>query len=883
MSEQPASSAPADDLGRLTITIDGVETPARTLAPVFDFNKYVVSFSGGPEAKAAIDPYTSGTAIDLRTGNWTITVTAYKGAAASATGSISKTIVPGNNGAADITLAPVTGGAVQGAFHYDITIPSGLTAATLTITDTSNTDVLSPINLTDGNQSASIGLNAGYYRMNILLSKDSHTMGRTEVIHIYPGLTTSTLVYIFTNADLVTLTGTAAITGVSSPNPLVGETLTADLTGLSSSTGTPGYQWQQDTAGDGTFLDITGETAATYELTDANVSNRIRVAVTRAGYTGNVYSDPTAAVMAQETTPNATIDYANEKLTGLANGDYTINGGGTITVSDGTYSIASLISTSTSVPLSIVKKGNGTTTTDSAAQTSLTLPQRPAAPSVSGGAGTIIGITTAMEYSTSTTGPWTVYTGGTIAVGTYYVRVKQTGSNFVGTVTTGTVGVTADTGTSGLYRDTDLTTAIDLSTTTGATMLAKALKWLDDNPSDSATAYTIILPSGVTESPPNTLSVSTFKSGAKLTLKGIDSTSVIDLRGQGSLFTIAASSNITLVLDENATLKGSSSSNNAALVHVNSSTTFEMKANAKITGNRTSSNGGGVSLNGGTFTMSDNASISGNATYSTYYAGGGVYAINSIFTMSDYASISENTTGSGGGVYVRASTFSMNGNASISENTAAVSGGGAYIWCDSNFTISNFTMQDNASISENTAGYGGGVLVCRSTFNMIDNASISGNIATGSDYGGGGVHVADYGIFTMSGNTSISGNTASLSSFLFEGGGGVYVCAIGTFTKTGGIIYGSDATNGDLKNVVTGRTDKGAAVFVSENTPSSNASDDAHLENTVEAGHDLKVTYDVTATPRQQFSTWSSGAWSVLPTQSGTNWASSVWSDSWVP
>lgn len=73
--------------------------------------------------------------------------------------------------------------------------------------------------------------------------------------------------------------------------------------------------------------------------------------------------------------PAAIIDYAAEQLTGLTpNSAYSVNNGtGVTATADGTLAIdSSWLGTS----LSIVKKGNGSTTTDSAAQT-LSIPSRP--------------------------------------------------------------------------------------------------------------------------------------------------------------------------------------------------------------------------------------------------------------------------------------------------------------------------------------------------------------------------------------------------------------------------------------------------------------------------------------------------------------------------
>jgi formylglycine-generating enzyme required for sulfatase activity len=139
-----------------------------------------------------------------------------------------------------------------------------------------------------------------------------------------------------------------------------------------------------------------------------------------------------------ETTPSAGIDYVNEKLTGLtASASYTVNGVAKTADASGAIAIEnSWLGTA----VSIVKKGNGTTTIDSAAQ-SLTIPARPAAPGVSGGAGVITGADATMEYRANGTSGWTAYSE-LMTAGTYYVRVKQAGSSFAGTVS-GAVTVSA--------------------------------------------------------------------------------------------------------------------------------------------------------------------------------------------------------------------------------------------------------------------------------------------------------------------------------------------------------------------------------------------------------------------------------------------------------
>ncbi|GHV88767.1 hypothetical protein AGMMS50267_11270 [Spirochaetia bacterium] len=361
----------------------------------------------------------------------------------------------------------------------------------------------------------------------------------------------------------------------------------------------------------------------------------------------------------------------------------------------------------------------------------------------------------------------------------------------------------------GLYADTDLTTALDLSAQTEDTLLAKALAWLDANADGRAdTAYTIILPAGRTQSPAKTLDGATFKDGAKLTLKGVDSSSTITLTGTGSLFTIAASSNITLVLDENVTLKGVPN-NNAPLIMVNSGDVLEMKGNAKITGNASTARAGGVSVSDGTFNMSGNASISDNAS-SYGMAGVGGVSVGGTFNMSGNASISYNTaTGTNGsGGVVSSGSFTMRDNASINYNTAiGMNGSGGVL-----FGGGSFTMRDNASINYNIAtAVGGGVRITSGIFTMQDNAGISMNTASNA---GGGVDIRGNGVFNMNGSASISGNTVSSGM-----GGGVVILENGTFTKTGAsVIYGDTDgvhNSGDTENTLIGSTSgRGHAVYL---------------------------------------------------------------------
>jgi hypothetical protein len=137
------------------------------------------------------------------------------------------------------------------------------------------------------------------------------------------------------------------------------------------------------------------------------------------------------STIAREATPNAGIDFANERLTGLANNvAYKINGtnytaaGGAIPIQAAWFGSA----------IQIVKPG-AASSVESAAQT-LAVPARPAAPAGLGsdtGPSRITGTAGAMEYATDASATsWTSCAEASTAVaeGVYFVRYKATAGAF---------------------------------------------------------------------------------------------------------------------------------------------------------------------------------------------------------------------------------------------------------------------------------------------------------------------------------------------------------------------------------------------------------------------------------------------------------------------
>ena len=253
---------------------------------------------------------------------------------------------------------------------------------------------------------------------------------------------------------------------------------------------------------------------------------------------------------------------------------------------------------------------------------------------------------------------------------------------------------------------------------------------------------------------------------------------------------------------------------NGGGVHVRGNFTM---SGGTITGNGASSfarnydaraQGGGVYV-GGSFTMSggtitgnsaDYGGFTGSLSPSCYALGGGVYvAEGASFTMSNNAAISGNTAesarASGGGVYVYSSQSSsgmftmlggtVNGNTSV---TAMSEFGRSSSYAGGVYNGGNFTMNGGV-ISSNTADLGGGVSASYGNDFTINGGSIRNN--TASEYGGG--VYASGGSSTMT-NGEISGNTASSS------GGGVYIIGGNnygaSFTMSGGVISGNTSDSG---------------------------------------------------------------------------------------
>jgi formylglycine-generating enzyme required for sulfatase activity/uncharacterized protein YjdB len=190
--------------GTVSLTIEGASAAARTLAPVQeDFTRYVATFSGGAHDPVVLSgPNPS---INLVPGNWTITVTAYTGTAASYTpvgqGSAEATVTIGQTVLMSVTIVPITDQGGTGTLRYAVTLPSADTASLSLIKLSNNAQVSgTPVDLKITASGDVANLAPGYYLIGISLMKTGKSAGKSEVVHIYKGLVTDAA-YTFDDDD----------------------------------------------------------------------------------------------------------------------------------------------------------------------------------------------------------------------------------------------------------------------------------------------------------------------------------------------------------------------------------------------------------------------------------------------------------------------------------------------------------------------------------------------------------------------------------------------------------------------------------------------------------------------------------------------------------
>ncbi|GHT39248.1 hypothetical protein AGMMS49965_04760 [Bacteroidia bacterium] len=200
-----------DDGEHSSLTVSVGESSLRTLTPDrAQFTRFELSFSHPTATKAPLSfaPNAGAQTVELVAGNWTITASAFKDDTKLAQGSTTATVVMGANTSATIPLAPILNEDAMGRFALSVWFPPTVSSASLSFTGINGTMgggiyPMPPAEIAAGNWADTWQLPAGYYRMNLQLTSGTLTAGKTEVVHIYPEMTTATPAYSFTEADFM--------------------------------------------------------------------------------------------------------------------------------------------------------------------------------------------------------------------------------------------------------------------------------------------------------------------------------------------------------------------------------------------------------------------------------------------------------------------------------------------------------------------------------------------------------------------------------------------------------------------------------------------------------------------------------------------------------
>jgi hypothetical protein len=167
---------------------------SRTVIPdsaAFDRYEYRFAKDGGGEERKE----GAGGVFELEAGSYTVTVKAFAGdgenpAAEGASGNF--TVTAGESTAVTVTLVPVIDEG-EGTLGFSLSYPSGVTVESFTLTRIAGDEAVS---LKDGAEpgdaaftGTKAGVGAGYWLARAMLSKGDVYAGKSEVVHIYNGVT----------------------------------------------------------------------------------------------------------------------------------------------------------------------------------------------------------------------------------------------------------------------------------------------------------------------------------------------------------------------------------------------------------------------------------------------------------------------------------------------------------------------------------------------------------------------------------------------------------------------------------------------------------------------------------------------------------------------
>ena len=314
------------------------------------------------------------------------------------------------------------------------------------------------------------------------------------------------------------------------------------------------------------------------------------------------------------------------------------------------------------------------------------------------------------------------------------------------------------------------------------------------------------------------------KASLTITKSTLDGNKALDTVGpqassEGGGLSVRGGTNITL--DSTTVINNSAKDGGGIWVRSDVDTSVSIKNGTTINNNQSVYGGGGVMIRqelGKKINVTiEDAKIETNAAEN----GGGIYLLNQVDLKLKNITVSGNTAKNvGGGIFGQDGTKLHADNLTVSNNTAA-SGGGVYLWNTGNSIILAELL--NSFIDHNTvSGSGGGIFAYNGVQINANNTSISNNKSGNA----GGLLVWNNSSAELSNGSKVIGNTATNGN-----GGGVYAIN-GTVTATDCDIIHNTATGngggiyGEQRSTIGLRT---GALY---NNHAGTAGDDMYLNNT---------------------------------------------------
>jgi hypothetical protein len=232
-----------DALQQVIFLINSPE--GRTLLPAApSFDKYRFTFTANDgqaepeenplETDGSLDSYS----VSLAFGSWTVVVEGlihienipgiadgyYEGAVSAP---VTFDVNFSDSTTVNVTVNGEIKNGIKGLFSYAVSFPDDVIAGALQLQDINEQaiDGLDPVDLTE-NRAGTIALNPGYYFLKVELENADHSKAyKTEIMHIYSGLTTtadSSNGYAFTAANFApmkTINGQVTLTGTDGLDP----------------------------------------------------------------------------------------------------------------------------------------------------------------------------------------------------------------------------------------------------------------------------------------------------------------------------------------------------------------------------------------------------------------------------------------------------------------------------------------------------------------------------------------------------------------------------------------------------------------------------------------------------------------------------------------